>query len=518
MTRQLPRLAAAIGSVAAVTFVYSHVLPTTNGAIVALTFLLVVLVVAATSALWTAVATSLASMVAFNFFFLPPVGTLSIADPQNWVALFTFLAVSLVASNLSSRVRAREREAVEGRDEMARLFDLSRDVLLMTDSRDAISGLSDVIARRFGLEYVAVCLPEGSPGSTSGEWQVYEAGAHRLALDRRKLTEAFADAERALAPDADARRFAGHRTFKTQGSAEHPGTTVRLVPLHIAPRGPRPVGLIAAAGRPMEPGTLDALGGVVAIAIERGQLLAARTEAELSRRGEELKSALLASLGHDLRTPLTAIRVAASNLQASWLTPDERLEQNRIVLDEVDRLTRLFQNILDMARIEAGEVSADARWVHPSEIVGAARDLVPQALRNHPLDVQIVTDVLVKVDPRLTAAALSHLLENAAQYSPPGARIEVVARFRDGEMTLSISDSGPGIVEADLPRLFERFYRGGHGRKRAGGTGMGLTIARGLIAAERGRIWAENRPGGGAQFTIGIAAESRSATSELAES
>jgi two-component system sensor histidine kinase KdpD len=290
------------------------------------------------------------------------------------------------------------------------------------------------------------------------------------------------------------------------------------VPLHIGARGPRPVGLIAAAGRPIEPGTLDALGGVVAIAIERGQLLEARTEAELSRRGEELKSALLASLGHDLRTPLTAIRVAASNLQASWLTPDERLEQNRIVLDEVDRLTRLFQNILDMARIEAGEVSADARWVHPSEIVGAARDLVPQALRHHPLDVEIVSDVLVKVDPRLTAAALSHLLENAAQYSPPGARIEVVARFGDGEMTLSISDSGPGIVEADLPRLFERFYRGGHGKKRAGGAGMGLSIARGLLAAERGRIWAENRPGGGAQFTIGVAAESRSTTSELAES
>jgi two-component system, OmpR family, sensor histidine kinase KdpD len=515
VTRQLPRLAVAVGSIAAITFVYAHALPTTNGAIVALTFLLVVLLVAATSALWTAVATSLAAMVAFNFFFLPPVGTLSIADPQNWVALFTFLAVSLVASNLSSRVRAREREAVEGRDEMARLFDLSRDVLHMTDSRDAISGLSGVIARRFGLEYVAVCLPKGA------EWDVFEAGSRRLALDRRKLSEAFADAERALAPHADVRRFAGHRTFEAQaspgspGSRGSPGSTVRLVPLRI---GARPVGLIAAAGRPVEPGTLDALGGVVAIAIERGQLLEARTEAELSRRSEELKSALLASLGHDLRTPLTAIRVAASNLQASWLTPDERLEQNRIVLDEVDRLTRLFQNILDMARIEAGEVSADARWVHPSEIVGAARDLVPQALRNHPVDVQILSDVMVKVDPRLTAAALSHLLENAAQYSPAGAPIEVTARVGDGEMTVSISDGGPGILEADLPRVFERFYRGGHGKKHAGGTGMGLSIARGLIAAERGRIWAENRPGGGAQFTIAIAAESRSATTELAES
>ena len=505
MLRQSSRLAAGVGSVALVTLVYTHAIPVTNPAIVALTFLLVVLVVAATSALWTAVATSLAAMVAFNFFFLPPVGTFSIADPQNWVVLFTFLAVSLVASNLSSRVRAREEEALEGRDEMARLFDLSRDVLLMTDSRDAISGLSGVIACRFGLEYVAVCLPQGDG------WDVFEAGPHRFVLDRRKLSDAFSDAAHSLA-DSAPRRFAGHRTYEVPGS---PARSVRLVPLRI---GARPIGMIAASGRPVEPGTLDALGGVVAIAIERGQLLQARNEAELSRRSEELKSALLASLGHDLRTPLPAIRVAASNLQASWLTPDERLEQNRIVLDEVDRLTRLFQNILDMARIEAGDVSADARWVHPSEIVAAARNLVPQALRNHPLEVRVAADVLVKVDPRLTAAALSHLLENAAQYSPAGAPIEVATDVEGGEMTLSVGDRGPGILDTDIPRLFERFYRGGHGQKRAAGMGMGLSIAQGLIAAERGRISVENRPGGGARFTIGVAAESRSAVTEIAES
>jgi two-component system sensor histidine kinase KdpD len=219
-----------------------------------------------------------------------------------------------------------------------------------------------------------------------------------------------------------------------------------------------------------------------------------------------------------LRTPLTAIRVAASNLQSSWLTPDERLDQNAVVLEEVDRLTRLFQNILDMARIDAGAVSAEARWVHPSEIVGVARDLVPHALRGHPLDMRIAADVLVKVDPRLTSAALSHVLENAAQYSPPGAPIEIAADVNAGEMTLCVRDRGPGILETDLPRLFERSYRGGHGKKRASGTGMGLSIARGLIAAERGRIWAENRPDGGAQFTIGVAAESRPAVTELTES
>jgi two-component system sensor histidine kinase KdpD len=450
------------------------------------------------------VVASFAAMAAFNFFFLPPIGTLFIADPQNWVALFTFLVVSLVASNLSSRVRAREQEALDRRDEMARLFDLSRDVLLMTDGREAISGLAGVIARRFGFEYVAVCLPRGA------EWDVFEGGGHRLALDRRELSVAFADAERAPAAGAGARLRAGHRTFALAGRVG------QFVPLRF---GVKAVGLlVAAAGRGVETGLLDALGGVAAIAVERSQLLEARTAAELSRRSEELKSALLASLGHDLRTPLTAIRVAASNLQSSWLTPDERVDQNAVVLEEVERLTRLFQNILDMARIDAGAVSADARWVHPSEIVGGARDLVPHALEGHPLEARIAADVLVKVDPRLTAAALSHVLENAAQYSSPGTPIEIVADVSGGELTLCVRDRGPGIFEADLPRLFERSFRGGHGKQRRSGTGMGLSIARGLIAAEHGRIWAENRPDGGAQFTIGVAAESRPAATELAES
>jgi two-component system sensor histidine kinase KdpD len=496
MLRQLSRAAVALGSVAATTWAYSHVIHVTNATIVALTFLLIVLVVASTSALWLAVVTSVGSMIALNFFFLPPVGTLTIADPQNWVALFTFLAVTLVASNLSSAVRARERVALERRDEVARLFDLSRDVLLMTDSGHAISGLANVVARRFDLDYVAVCLPHDA------EWDVSESGSRALALDRKELSQAFSGSEHLLEFDATARTYAGHRTM-TVG-----GIVVRLVPLRV---GTKPVGLLAAAGRPVEAGTLDALGGVVAIAIERAQLLEARKAADLARQSEELKSALLASLGHDLRTPLTAIRVAASNLQASWLTPDDRIEQSVIVLAEVERLTRLFQNILDMARIDAGAVSAEERWVHPSEIVGAARDLVPQALREHPVTVTIGVDALVRVDPRLTAAALSHLLENAAQYSAPGAPIEIGADVREDAVMLSVRDHGPGIPQADLPHLFERFYRGGHGKKRVAGTGMGLSIARGLIAAERGRIWAENAADGGAVFTVGLTAPSKPA-------
>jgi two-component system sensor histidine kinase KdpD len=485
------QVGAALGAVAAVTFIYVQWLHLSNAATVSTTYMLIVLLVAATSRLWVAVVTSVVAMLCFNFFFLPPAGTFTIADPQNWVALFAFLAVSLVASNLSAVARARTHEAIGRRDELARLFDLSRDVLVITESREAISTLARAIARRFDLEFVAIALPR------SDEWDVFEAGPVTIAMDMRQLTTAFATAQVSLEFDAYERTYAGHRTMEIDGRA------VRLVPLRV---GTKPIGLLAAAGRPIEAGTLDTLGGVVAIAIERAQFLEERKTGELTRQSEALKTALLASVGHDLRTPLTAIRVAATNIQASSLTADDRREQSDLILTEVERLTRLFQNILEMARIDAGGITAESRWTHPSEIVAAARDQVEHTLHEHRVDVKVDPDVPVQLDPRLTATALAHLLENAAHYAPPGSVINVQATIMDEGLVIRVRDHGPGIAPGDLPHLFERFYRGDAAKARASGTGMGLWIARGLLAVERGRIWAENCPDGGAQFTIAVPA------------
>ena len=488
------RVIAGVAAVAIVTLIYVRWLHVANVATVSTTYLLIVLLVAATSRLWVPVVTSVVAMLCFNFFFLPPIGALTIADPHNWIALFAFLAVSLVASNLSAVARARTQEALSRRDELARLFDLSRDVQVITDSREAIATLARSIARRFDLEFVALALPR------SGGWDVYEAGVATIALDTRELSKAFASAQTTLEFDAYARTYAGHRTMDVDGH------TIRLVPLRV---GTKPIGLLAAVGRPIEPGTLDTLGGVVAIAIERAHFLEERKTAELTRQSEELKTALLASLGHDLRTPLTAIRVAASNLKASWLTADARVEQTDLILEEVERLTRLFQNILDMARIDAGAIAAESRWVHPSEIVAAAREQVEQTLRSHKLDVSFDPDVPVRLDPRLTATALAHVLENAAQYSPAGSTISVRASITSEGLVVEVRDQGPGIAPADLSHLFDRFYRGAAAKTHMSGTGMGLAIARGLLAVERGRIWAENGPGGGAQFTILVPATTR---------
>jgi two-component system sensor histidine kinase KdpD len=493
MTEDLPSLGAGIASVAIVTLVYSRWLLVSNATTVALTFLLIVLLVAARSRLWVAVTVSVASMLSFNVFFLPPIGTLTIADPQNWLALMVFLAVSLVASNLSAMARARTSEALARRDEMGRLFDVSRDVLLITDSREALSGLARAVARRFELEYVALCLP------IADGWDISEGGALNLPLDPDQLTRVFARI-RPLEYEADARAFSVAREVRVDGRV------VTTTPLRL---GAKAIGLLATSGRLPEAGALDALGGVVAIAIERTQFLEELKTADLARQGEELKSALLASLAHDLRTPLTAIRVAASNLQASWLTEADRREQSELVIAEVGRLTRLFDNILEMARIDAGAIATTQRWVHPSEVVEAAHDLVREHLVRHRVDVQSGAEALVRLDPRLTASALAHLLENAAQYAPEQSAIDITTAVSAAGLEISVRDRGPGIAPADLAHVFDRFYRGASSSGRTSGTGMGLSIARGLLAAEQGRVWAESCADGGARFTIAVPAETK---------
>jgi two-component system sensor histidine kinase KdpD len=475
-----------------VTLVLAAWLHVSNAATVSVTYLLLVLLVAATSRLAVAVVTSIAAMLSLNFFFLPPVGTFTIADPHNWVALFAFLVVSLVASHLSAVARARTDEAVGRRNELARLFDLSRDVLMVTESREALAALARAISRRFDLEFVAIAVPR------EGEWDVYPAGARSIELDKRQLASAYAAAQTTLEFDAYARTYAGHRTMTVNGDV------VRLVPLRL---GTKPIGVLAASGRPVEAGTLDTLAGVVAIAIERAHLLEERQAGELTRQSEQLKTALLASLGHDLRTPLTAIRIAANNIKAPELGADDRVEQSDVILSEVERLTRLFQNLLEMGRIDAGAITTECRWTHPSEIVAAARDQVEQTVQNHKLEVTIEPDTPVRLDPRLTATALAHLLENAAQYSPDGGAIQVSGRVGQEGLTFQVSDHGAGIAAAGLPHLFERFYRGGAAKSRTSGTGMGLWIVRGLLAAANGQVWAENRPDGGAQFTMTVPAE-----------
>ena len=482
-------MAGALAALAIVTAAYEVWLGVSNPTVVGLSYLLVVLLVAAGSTLRVAFATSALALLALNYFFMPPVGTFRLEDPQNWVALLVFLTVSVVATRLSVMARSRAEEALDRRDELGRLFDLSRDILLTTDSRDVIDELARHVARRFGFDYAGICLPGPE------RWRVH-GSSDAVTLPGPELDKALAKARGALEFDASTRSYGGHLV-----STLPDGMAVTLVPLRL---GMRAVGLLATASRPVEPGTLDAIAGLTAIAIERAKMLEERRDAERVRQGAELKTALLASLGHDLKTPLTAIAAAAGNLRAPGTSDAVRRDQLDVIGLEVSRLNRLFQNIIDMARIETGAIAAEPEWVHPADIVDAAVQQVEHALQNHPLELDVDTPESAKVDPRLTSTALAHLLENAGQYAAAGTPISVTAKTDENGLTLSVRDRGPGIAAQDLEHLFEQFYRGAGARHRSFGTGMGLAITRGLLAAEGGRVWAENHPEGGASFTLNI--------------
>ena len=493
-TRDLVVFAACAAAIVAVT-AGLRAIPGVSPTTAALALLLAVLGAATLARLRTAIVVSVLAMLTLNFFFLPPVGTFTIAEPQNWIALFAFLVVAVIGSNLSAAAQVRAREAIARRNEVTRLFDLTRDVLLTTETAGAIEVLARHVARRFELARIAICLPDGHG------WRIVQGGDEELPIGSDILDTAFAKARGTLEFDARQRAYGGH--VRVRGQQE-----LVIIPLR---HGTRAVGLLAAASSTLDIGTLDAVAGVVAIAIERTEFLAERDAAALVRQKADLAASLLASLSHDLRTPLTAIRVAVENLRGD-LPGDERRAQAAAAMAELERLTRLFQDILDMARIDAEAIRVEPEWVTPVDIVDAAVAHVRHAVDGHALRIDADADAEVQLDPRLTSVALSHVIENAAQYSPSGVPIVVHATTADDGLRVTVTDGGPGLDRGELEHLFERFYRGHSARHATFGTGMGLSITRGLLSAAGGRIWAENVPGGGARFSLRVPGATRAAT------
>jgi two-component system sensor histidine kinase KdpD len=474
-------------------------LPDVSPTTVALALLLIVLGAATMARLAVAIVVSIVSMLCFNFFFLPPVGTLTIANPQNWIALLAFLIVAIIASNLSAAAKAREHEAIARGNEVTRLFDLTRDVLLTTETAGAMEALARHVARRFDVARVAICLP------ASDGWRIYQGGSRDVAIDADTLDRALARARGALEFDAHQRAYGGHTRI---GDGD---TSVTILPLR---HGVKAVGLLATVAPAIDLGTLDALGGVVAIAIERAEFLRERDAAELVRQKADLAAALLASLSHDLKTPLTAVRVAVENLRGDLPEADRRT-QAELAASELSRLSRLFQDILDMARVDASAIVVERQWITAAEVIDAAMAQVRHALDGHAISVEADSEMSVEIDPRLAAGALSHLLENAAQYSHADRGIAVAGRVEADGLHLSVVDHGPGLDPGELDHLFERFYRGRMARQLSPGTGMGLAITRGLLAAAGGRVWAENVPGAGAKFSMVVPGRVRDAVEAL---
>lgn len=477
---------AALCGVACVTFLYRATITDVNATTVALSFLLVVLAVASMYGLGPAIVGSVLGMLCFNFFFLPPVGTLTIQDPQNWVALFAFLITAVTASQLSSAARDRADEAEKRRAEVWKLYQLSRTIIATPDSETAMSSIARQVVEVFGLAYCAVFLPVGN------QWErAAFAGDYSISIAQADVEDAFRSGEMKL-------------------SASKPGLT--YAPLKM---GVKPIGVLVSSSEDVGRGTVEAIAGLVALALERARFLKEVSHTEALRQSDELKSALLASVSHDLRTPLTAIRTAVDSLLEESIAWDRSAlrEFHLIISEEVNRLTRLVQNLLEMARIEAGELKLSRRWESLSEIFNNVLLRCATSLRNHRVKVEMETNQpMIRADSRLIAEALVNLIENAAKYSPADTEIRIGGRVKDGQLIISVNDQGMGITHEEMSRVFDKFYRGRHlTGGQTNGTGMGLAIAKGIVEAHGGRIWVDSQFGRGATFSFAIPVESKTA-------
>ena len=449
--------------------VYRRVLHV-NQTTVALTFLVIVLLVAIRWRLSYSIYFSLLCTVLYNYFFLPPIGTFNIIDPENWVTLVAFLAASVLVSSLASRERRAAAQSAERREDVERLLEFSERLLLHDDLRALIRTAPSLIASVFKLRGVALYI-------------------------RQELRAYYSDPDDGLLPEASLRAFA--EDPETQ--APHtPG--VRLLPLAL---GMRSSGALALTESGHAEGMYEAIAGLVAIALERASALERFSHIEASREGERLRSALLDSVTHELRTPLTAIRAAATTLISQpAMEESDRREMYAIVDEESARLDRLIGQAVEMAQLDSESLQVRPRGQSLREVIDLAVEDTRSLLRNREVEVRVPDDQPpVAIDRELVRRVLRQLIENAAKYSPRHLPITIASEIARGQLFVTVSDRGPGIEASEQPFIFDKFFRGKQ-RERVEGSGMGLAIAQAILRAHGGGIEVKSNPQTGSAFTF----------------
>jgi two-component system sensor histidine kinase KdpD len=455
---------------------------------VALVFLTGVLATAITYGLWPALLASVVSVLAFNFFFLPPLYTFSIADRENVNALFFFAIVAVIASNLTARVRAQALVARERAKATEDLYLFSRKLAGAFTLDDLLWATAFQIARMLQLR-VVILLPEGESVAVRAGYPPEDM------LDEADLAAAKWVWERGTA--------AG------RGADTLPGAKWLFLPMRTGR------GVVGVVGLDREkPGALppdqrrlfDALADQAALAIERLNLAQDIDRNRLNAETEKLRAALLTSISHDLRTPLASILGSASSLKAYGASLDEPSKQELLdgIVGEAERLNRFIANLLDMTRLESGALAPRLEATDLADVAGSALGRAAKVLAGHCVELALEPDLpALDLDPVLFEQAIFNLLDNAAKYSPAGSAVQLRAARANGHVTLMVSDGGPGIPPQDLDRIFDKFYRVQAGDQKRAGTGLGLAIARGFIEAMGGTLRAGNRGDGtGAVFTI----------------
>ena len=509
-------LALAAGSLVAATLLV-WVLEQLLGAPTVAVYLLAVVAVGMGYGSWLAVATAAASFLLYDFFFVPPYYTFAISAPDEWVDLLVFLVVAIAVGRLSALQLQRRREAELRSAEAQAMFAMSRDTATAATALEA----APLLAARLGREAEMARVWIGIGASIPEERVVADSrpGEARPSVATRwTLQPGAADIQPGwikVRETAVYRRGAGDGREPRRQPRDNESLTVMRVPIAA---GGEAIGSLWATrprGAPF-PGRshsrlIAAAADQLAQSVVRDRLASEATAMEVARQGDALKSALLDSVSHDLRTPLAAIRAAAGSLMDPdvELNPDEARKVADSIDREAQRLSRLVRNMLDLGRIEGGALHPSLELYDLADLVEPVLERVAPALAPSTVEVLIPAELpAVQVDALFVDQILTNLLENAARYAA-GKQIRVAAKAVSGEVWLSVGDAGPGVPPAALARLFDRFYRAqrGPGSRSDGGSGIGLAVVKGLADAMGGSAVAGPSSLGGLEIVVRLVAE-----------
>jgi len=461
--QHVARLLLALTGVATVTVV-AHKLVPVNATTVGFAYLLWILVVASAWGFLEAAVSSVLATLVFNFYFFPPIGTFTIADPQNWVALFSFLATSLIASRLSAAAKARAQEAIERRRDLERLYTFSRAILLIDRAAPFAQQLSDKLLEIFEVGGVVLYDRRSR--------QLYRAGAPLRA------------------------EIEGH----LRDAAAVPGPSVQTESDHIIMNltlGTEQVASMAILGSMMPESLLQGIANLVAVGLERARAQDLAQQVTAARQSEQLRTTLIDAMAHEFKTPLTLIKATTTSMLANLDQPREMLtEQLRTADGEAEHLRQLIDDSIEMARLDTAHIEIHPEMSNFQEVVGEVITSMHSEVEDHPVSVHCQQHLpQFAFDKRLMKLVIKQLLDNALKYSPAEQEVEIGLRATDGVVVMDVTDFGQGIPAEEQSQIFERFYRSPSTKDQIPGSGLGLSIALSIVKAHNGELTVTSQPG-----------------------
>jgi two-component system, OmpR family, sensor histidine kinase KdpD len=465
------RYAAGLGVIVSITFFYHHYFFFKTTTIV-LTYLLAILAVSTFWGMGVSIFLSIVATMLLDYFFFPPYGSFTINDPQNWVALTSFLATAAIGSYLSTQARREAESASRQRNELQRLYNFSRALLNPRNPVELLNEIPKQIVESFQADSAALYM--------SDLQRIYRSGADTLLLDAGRLKGALTG----------------------DGFREDSRLDAHLAPVKLQTKT---LGSFGVVGSTVAQQTLEAMGTLIATAIDRARAIEQVGKAEAARERERFKSVLLDAITHDFRTPLTSIKGSVTSMLAGVkLSEHQKHEFLVIIEEECDRINRLVGEAGEMSRLEAGEVAMTLESYRAADLISAALADCESIRGSRPVHVEVPHGLRVRADLFWVKKAFANLMKNADAYSSPGKPISIRAEEKGDFVLFHVADEGPGIEAAEIDEIFGRFYRGKQHRLARPGTGLGLPIAKAIIEAQGGTIGVVSQVGEGSVFTFSL--------------